>query len=829
MADYSKPNPEELKRLRKSLSSGDRSPSTRAQAYQFVYWKQIGDQLGQPFDSTKIPISKLYQMRRDPMIAFALHYIKVPLIQAPWFIKCEDAQIAAFVDNALRRIYARYVLQHCQSLDFGFSAIVKRFELGMPNGTYIDPKDPEESEKPIWSEGNIEAVLWKPFVGLPPEQVEPEWTKSGEFNGIRYDVKRNTPLSFPFAGAERDDQVLIPLINSLWITNEKDSVFGSIFGYPRVGYAFRYWWSYWYRWALADRHFEKDADPPAVVRYPDNPEKGEVLDSHGEPIDYREIALSIGEQARSGSTIAMPSNTHESDVDGRVTNVPEWDLSFAEGGGNFDVFDQTFDRLEILKLRSIWVPEQAFLEGKGGTSSRNVAAEMGDSFEESQAVLMAEIDDHLNRFVIPQLIAINFPDKADIDCKKVTGGFGSEDVELSKALVTLIGQRNPDELNVDIKRVLERHGVPTLTAEQIKRKQEQAIAAAQAAMPPDNVPAGPGQAGTQAVAGGTAAGRPKAGQTKQDIGFSVKYVQPRERIYLSGDEGFTSSLPATQHYSDDQIKGMSREIRGVWRDAFSEVYQSFAEFIETEEFSELGLADDKSRADSIIKRWSASLGGVIGRTTDLVQKIMERAGRIELRKAKFPANWDAAKGDPAEWARRHAAELVVGVDETTRSELRKFLASEIEAGHSNIEIAQRVRDHFAAFPDWKADRLARTETMLAYNFATLYAAESAGVNKVQAIDARRGPTDDDCQNRNGRIYSVEDALKENLKEHPNGTLAWRLLRSTNLSVQKISAEDAGEALAWYDPTHDIIFMSEEISEADEEHYLLAIGQTLADA
>ena len=41
-----------------------------------------------------------------------------------------------------------------------------------------------------------------------------------------------------------------------------------------------------------------------------------------------------------------------------------------------------------MKLRSVWVPEQAFIEGEGGTSSRNVAAQMAEIFIESQALLM---------------------------------------------------------------------------------------------------------------------------------------------------------------------------------------------------------------------------------------------------------------------------------------------------------------------------------------------------------------------------------------------------------------------------------------------------------
>ncbi len=809
MAD--KPTPEELARIRKQLLV-DKGPSSRQQSYQFVYWRQIGDTLGQPFDANKIPMSKLYQMRRDPMLSFALQFIKVPLIRAPWYIKCEDAQVAAFVDYALRRIYARFVLQYMLSLDFGFSAIVKRFEEAPVAGTFIDPNDPEREEKAIWDEGNIDPIIWRPFVPLPPEQVEPRWNSKGEFIGIRYDNKKDVPLAFPTVKGETDDQVDVPLHLSLWVTNEKDNNFGSPWGYPRLGYAFRYWWSYWYRWALADRHFEKDADPPAVVRYP-NELDDDVIDDYGNVTDLRDIALGIGEQARSGSTIALPSDTIKG-LDDKITTVPKWDISYLEGGGNFDVFDQTFDRLEILKLRSVWVPEQAFLEGKGGTSSRNVAQTLGDAFQESQAVLMAELDAHLNQYVIPQLVQHNFPEFKG-EATKVSKGFGSEDMELAKALIQLIGQADPNKLEVDTRPLLENLGIPLKSPDMVEAEAQKAlqdaIAQAAAAQPPE-VETKPGQAGTT-----------KSSST----GFNT-YVQPRERIYLAEDP-FAAGLPKSAHYEDEDILRTTRETRFMWKSKFADAYEDFVQYLRQEGFSEKEDDDADKVADDVVKGWSWDWNNLVNTTVDNVKRVIRRAGQVELRKANLTTESWNPNDEAGNWAEKHGAALVTGIDDTVRNELRTFLAQEIREGKTNQEIADDVREHFSTFPDWKADRLARTETMLAYNFATLYAAKSAGITRVQALDAQKGPTDPDCERRNGKIFDVNDAFQENLKEHPNGTLSWRLLRSTALSVQKIPRDEIADSkLAWFDPITDTIYMAEDIAPEQEEKYLDMIGRQLSD-
>jgi hypothetical protein len=119
------------------------------------------------FDVTKIPLDKLHQMRRDPIIAFALFFIKAQLMKARWVIECEDAQVAAFVDGALREIYASLVTQYLLKLDYGWSAVVKRFTLSKPDWTYIDNGDPSKPEGGPKATPPFLAPLIRPRLRLP--------------------------------------------------------------------------------------------------------------------------------------------------------------------------------------------------------------------------------------------------------------------------------------------------------------------------------------------------------------------------------------------------------------------------------------------------------------------------------------------------------------------------------------------------------------------------------------------------------------------------------------------------------------------------------------
>lgn len=523
---------------RKVIISSEQGPSTRKQSESFIDWRFIEDVIGQPFDSKHIPLSKLFHMRRDPMLAFALHFVKVPLVRAQWFIKSEDAQVAAFVDGALRRIYARLIFQLCLDMDFGYSAIVKRFSFDRPEWTYYDPHLPpaEARLQKAWDEGPIRAIVWKPFVPLPPDDVEPIWTDAGDFNGIKYTGESyQGRLNLRTMGDSAEE---VDILHALWSTNERDSEFGSIYGYPRLGYAFPYWWSYKYNYMLADRYFEKHADPPPLVHYPS--EEEEVVTDSGDTVNYKELALLLGESVRSGASIALPSSVVQG-FDEKPTTMREWEISFLQPPSNFEAFNQRFEYLDVMKLRSMMVPEQAFIESRGGSSSKNVAATMGDTFHESQAIKMDEIADIINRYLIPQLLAVNFPER-DAEAKFVARGFQSEDMELAKQLIQLIGQQDANSLNVDVRELLNNAGIPLKSPEEIadeQRKLQEQIAAS-TPPPTDAVPGEQaGVAPVEEVPG--AAGRSNNPQGVQTPGVpsgsvtgfgETMYVRQGDRIIL---------------------------------------------------------------------------------------------------------------------------------------------------------------------------------------------------------------------------------------------------------------------------------------------------------
>jgi hypothetical protein len=111
------------------------------------------------------------------------------------------------------------------------------------------------------------------------------------------------------------------------------------------------------------------------------------------------------------------------------------------------------------------------------------------------------------------------------------------------------------------------------------------------------------------------------------------------------------------------------------------------------------------------------------------------------------------------------------------STVRETVASGIRDGLSPAEVGDALEaaledvtldNGTAAFDEYRAELIARTEMMASYNDATLGSYQDADITMVEAID---GDEDEECIDRVARNpYTLEEADAE--EDHPNGTLDW---------------------------------------------------------
>lgn len=859
-------DPKLLAALEKSVLGKEQAPTSAAQTPGQTQWQAQRDTLGPPFDSERVTIAQCRQIRKDPMIAFALHYRKVPIARAEWFMEARDKtginrQVAAFMDAAVRRIYARYIFQRTLALDFGYQAIAKRYVMANPGGVYFDPTD--QTVKPVWDEGNVLPKIWKTPVALRPELVSPMFDpKTEEFAGISYSMPTQTASTRKQVGGGGSAQgtLEIDIYHALWATNGKDAEHGSIYGYPLTGHARDYWWAYKFLFGLSNRAYERLAIPPIIAYHP---EGTTVVDNTtGARRNNWEIALEMAERLRANAVGAVPSTMAEAGIGETSGTQRAWDFKFLDTPTEaLTVFDARFNYLNVMKLRSVWVPELAFTGGESGRTGGNLSEQMQEVFTQSQQLLMEEIIDEINQFMIPQILWLNFPEfvNAGGTCRMKSRGFRADDMDLYKQILQLFGQSDPELLaQIDTAELLRRVGLPLLSPEEYQAAREQQ---AQQVSQVPNVPGvtianpnvAPGSTNGGSVPEPNAPGSSVAAGFA-DIGYDYVYMQPQEHIdlELAETDDFLASLPNSKHYEDKTIRALAVQLRRLWSSHWRRLYPQFAKHLHsvakvefqdddvnyylTAEgvfFADTGKPVNISKAKAIVaaRKLIASFGvdsktlkELASKSAVIMRKMMMRQIRLDSLDASVEPDFD--EGIIDSFLVDQTDRLIKLTHKTFSSEIQDHLVNELQAGKSTTEIADGITGRFETFPQSKAERIARSETRDAVNAATLITGEGSSIRYVKAEDGEE--FDPDCKKRNGKLYTVKEAWKQLRKEHPYGTLGFRLMPRANFSISYVETMPDGheDKLAWFDDTSSTAIISRELNGEEIDDYLMRLSDTL---
>jgi hypothetical protein len=125
------------------------------------------------------------------------------------------------------------------------------------------------------------------------------------------------------------------------------------------------------------------------------------------------------------------------------------------------------------------------------------------------------------------------------------------------------------------------------------------------------------------------------------------------------------------------------------------------------------------------------------------------------------------------------------ITDTQIDRINSVVSSGIEAGSTDAEIGDLVQQAASQITDARADMIARTETMQAYNAGNLMSYADAGVTQMDVMD---GDADPLCAGRDGQTVDQDTADEWLATEHPNGTISF----IPNLANIMASAAPAAE-------------------------------------
>jgi len=124
--------------------------------------------------------------------------------------------------------------------------------------------------------------------------------------------------------------------------------------------------------------------------------------------------------------------------------------------------------------------------------------------------------------------------------------------------------------------------------------------------------------------------------------------------------------------------------------------------------------------------------------------------------------------DAESWILNHAGELInrpdgMGLDDVTMFDLRRTLNEGLQNGEDIADLTKRVKEIFKGYEDWRAERIARTETLKASNKAATDRYRAAGIKQWEWITGPN-PCKEQCEELKGQIFNVGD---EEPPKHPN--------------------------------------------------------------
>lgn len=332
------------------------------------------------YNPDTIDASTYELMRKDPQLAAGLALIKLPIMSLPWRIESDDEDVANTCAFILKPVWKSLIKTMLTGVDFGFAAHEKVWER-KNIAVQSMRKTSEGSKERKKTHYKGDAVVFRKIKPLHPTSIAMKF-KDDEFQGL-------------IQTSPKGEEVEVPARKAFVFTHDEE--FGNMFGKSRLKPAYKIW--YWkellYQFML--QYYERRGTPTTVVTAP----PGKTVDSDGNQKDNIQLALELGASLINNSVAALPYEESQNGSDNM------WSIDYLQDDRRGTMFVDAIKHLEAKCFLALWVPEDLGDRGARGSFAQTTV--IVDLFLMSEKGLITEIEDHVNKFLLPQIISFNFP------------------------------------------------------------------------------------------------------------------------------------------------------------------------------------------------------------------------------------------------------------------------------------------------------------------------------------------------------------------------------------------------------------------------------------
>ena len=408
-------------------------------------WGGMFEMLGDPTSrygrlvAGTVSMSTKLKMLTDPVIALSVAYIGSKLVKAEYEVQCADAHVKRFIEAVYGAFHREFMTQAAMAVALGCCGLIKKLRFEAPSPLKI-------GDPPTWT-GASTPLICTGFDQADPATAYPDF-EDGEFTGFHH-------------GGGAVDRVY-----ALWLTIGRAKAFGKYSGTGRLNQAYKAWWLGEFGYDQMAVHVQKFVDRSIIVGHPWG------KDDAGN--DLSDTALDIGNDLRSGATIAMPTEVYpayeETSGMKKLTAIRKWTIELLEAAENIGAFVELADHCDSRKALGMLIPFQLYQQVKqsslGGPTTSDVLGKLAVDLIIEDAT---EIDLHLNEYLFPYLVDVNFGQGAAL-ARKVTTGLNEYDRGELFELLKILASRMDGETAtlLDAGGLAHRLDVPTRSSESVE-------------------------------------------------------------------------------------------------------------------------------------------------------------------------------------------------------------------------------------------------------------------------------------------------------------------------------------------------------------------------
>jgi hypothetical protein len=342
------------------------------------------------------------------------------LTEVPRIVKCEDEEIQVICDTMLGRIWKQLLREGFESLYYGFKPFELRYEPGALK--YRLPDDEKERK--------FDGILLKQPKALDPEHIRIMVDDTGALTG--------------FKQVFSTQEVKVKDKKCFIITHNYES--GNYYGISALEPIYSMWYISSINMQFHTRWLERKGTGLFLGRYP--------VGKQDDGTDNSSVMTEILDSIMEGTTIALPAGY---DDGGR----PMWDITILDPGDKTDAFIQFHEYLDKMILRGLVIPERALTQGEVG--ARASVEAYTDVFMNRKQDVLDNVVDHINRYLLPNFVKLNWGD--DVEVTVSAGKIGDDSKANAYKLVEKLVEK--DKINIDRDWLREKTGIPIEEPEEI--------------------------------------------------------------------------------------------------------------------------------------------------------------------------------------------------------------------------------------------------------------------------------------------------------------------------------------------------------------------------